>query len=389
MLFSALRSKRHFKVRQKSYFKRALQLIYLYLTVPAKKYNKNQKVILNYLDSSYIDFSYAEFRHCKFDLEEGQLKPLFVAEFLIITAFLCNVKFVQRLLFKAASRITSGVIKTRNIEGLVCGHPDLLISFFGYCLKNHHKEVITIQHGIYNISSYKVLWWEREVATKVILYGEVFKNLYISQGVKEENIIIGNPYFGSVLNASDRINTHLQFKHKKVIFLGQQLYKISESVFTGYNEFLSDFILFYKNKGIEIFYKPHPREDIHKSLNPSNISKLKIYEEQGKTRELFNDFDIYYSVNSSILIELYLQKKICFQVEIPISDFNYDNFGEYTGIPLVNITNLHKHLQVEEYKFYYNPSYLNIRKDYNKYMVDLINGILSNGQQIKQEITNP
>lgn len=384
LLYSALRSNKHFKVRQKSYLKRGLQLVYLYITVPSKKYPLRKKTILNYLNKTYIDFTGVDLsEEFKFDLEESQLKPLYIVELLLIISFLLNVKFLQKFLFRIASNVTFRTIKTRTIESLICGHPDLLISFLGYCLKMYNKEVITVQHGIYNISSYEVLWWEKEVATKVIVYGEDFKNLYVSQRVKEENVIIGNPYFGSVITSSDTGCADLQLKNKKVIFLGQQLYKISESVFSGYNNFLHNFILYFEQFGVEIVYKPHPREDINKSLSSSNIEKLTIYNKRGKPRDLYQDFDFYYSVNSSILIELYLQKKICFQVEIPIDDFSYDDFKDYTGIPLVNIHTLDEHLNYD-YKFYYDRSYLNIQKEHNKYMVKLISQILKETQSERQ-----
>ncbi|QED36519.1 hypothetical protein FK178_01780 [Antarcticibacterium arcticum] len=378
LLYSALRSKKHLRIRRKSYFKRALKLIYLYLTVSADKYPTNKKIILNYLNKSYIDFSDIRLKEdFKFDLKESQVKPLFIVEFLLIISFLLNVQFIHKILFNAAARITINVIKTRNIQSVICGHPDLLISFMGFCLKECQKEVITIQHGIYNLTSYEVLWWEKEVATKIILYGEDFKDLYISQGVRREKIFIGNPYFGSIINPIDNKNVNLLFRNKKVIFLGQQLYKISDSVYEGYNDFLNNFILFFEHMNVEVFYKPHPREELNKSLSPSNFSKLKIFRGKGKPKELYSDFDFYYSVNSSILIELYLQRKICFQVDIPIDDFNYDIFKDYTGIPLVNINNLQEHLHSKEYSFFYDPSYLNIRQDYNKYMVDLIYRIIN------------
>ena len=150
-------------------------------------------------------------------MKESQLKPLFIVEFLLIISFLLNVQFIHKILFNAAARITINVIKTRNIQSVICGHPDLLISFMGFCLKECQKEVITIQHGIYNLTSYEVLWWEKEVATKIILYGEDFKDLYISQGVRREKIFIGNPYFGSIINPIDNKNVNLLFRNKKVI----------------------------------------------------------------------------------------------------------------------------------------------------------------------------
>lgn len=378
ILYSALRSKKHFQIRQKSYLKRALQLIYLYLTVPSKDYPKNKKVVLNYLSKSNIDFSGMVLgEDFKFDLEESQTKSLYIVEFLIILSFLLPIKFLQRSLFNLAGRLTRYVFNTRNIEFLICGHPDLLISFLGFCLKEDYKEVITVQHGIYNLSSYRVLWWEKEVATKIILYGEDYKKLYISQGVDKNKILIGNPYFGSLILSTEYKKVNPYFKNKKVIFLGQQLYKISESVYSVYNDFLEELINFFEAKGVETFYKPHPREELQKSLNSTNLNRIKLYNKDNGRKDLLTQFDFYYSVNSSILIELYLQKKICFQVDMPIEDFIYDNFRDYTGIPLVNIQNLPQHLNFNEYKFYYDPEYLNIKNNYNQHMVSLIGSILA------------
>lgn len=378
LLYSAIRSKKHLRVRRKSYFKRALQLIYLYISVNnLKQFPKNKKVVLNFLNNSYIDFN--EFKkndEYEFNLEESQLKPLYIAEFIIIVAFLLNFKIVQRLLLHISTKIIFNLIKSRRIEALICGHPDLLISFLGVCLKTSNKQVITVQHGIYHLTSYKVLWWEKEIATSIIVYGEEFKNLYISQGVLPEKIEIGTPYFNSSFNLGKVEIVTPEIKNNKVIFLGQQLYKISEMVFDGYNEFISVLIAYFVNKEIEVFYKPHPREDILKSLTKANIDALNFYEKDGKPEDLYNNFDLYFSANSSILIELYLQKKICYQVDIPIEDFEYDNFKKYTGIPMVNIETLGRNLEVSHYQFHYNPDYLNIQHNNNKYMINLIRGLI-------------
>lgn len=375
LLYSAIRSKKHLRVRRKSYFIRALQLIYLYFSVKGKKYiPNNKKVVLNYLNKTYIDFSkIEEDQDFKLDLEESQIKPLYFAEFFLIISFLINFKIVQRFFLIRSANIIFYLIKSRNIEMLICGHPDLLISHLGYCLNKSNKEVVTVQHGIYNLSSYEVLWWEKEVATTIFLYGRDFMNLYISQGVSPDKVKLGTPYFGSTFNQIDKKPVKLKLENQRVIFLGQQLYKISDSVFDGYNNFIAHLIEYYKERQVEVFYKPHPREDIRKSLTSVNISNLNFYNNGGKSDNLFSTFDIYYSVNSSILIELYLQKKICYQVDIPIDDFEYDNFDKFTGIPLVDIQTLGKELQNENYYFYYSPDYLNIQSKNNQYMVNQVN----------------
>ena len=378
LLYSAIRSDKHLMVRKKSYFKRALQLIYLYGSVKKKKYfPENRKVVLNYLDKSYIDFKDFEgSQKYKFDLETSELKPLYIAELLIIAAFLLNFKKAQRFFLNASINIIVNLIKSRKIEALICGHPDLLISFLGFCLEKEKKEVITVQHGIYSLSSYEVLWWEKEIATTIIVYGQEFKELYITQGVQPEKVKLGTPYFNSSFNQRESQCVKPNIIKGKVIFLGQQLYKISDMVFDGYNEFISSLINYYENREVEVYYKPHPREDIQQSLTSANISALKIYEKEGKPEDLYNNFDLYFSVNSSILIELYLQQKICYQVDITIGDFEYDNFKNFTGIPMVNIQTLANKLEIEKYHFHYSPDYLNIQLNYNEYMVNLVKGLI-------------
>lgn len=375
LLYSAIRSKKHLTERRKAYFRRAISIFYLFFLTKSGQ-NRSDIPILNFLGPSYLDFDEEDTKKDLKVTNVNEQKTLLISELLLIFSFFLNIRFLQKILLAWAQNIVFKFIKRNNVKVLIAGHPDLLISFLGFCMKKLDKKIVTVQHGIYNLSSYNVLWWEKEVASTIILYGESFAKLYESQGVDPTKILIGNPYFGSSFNSYEKLETEIRFNKKRVIFLGQQLYKISDSVFKGYNNFLSMLIDFYQTKGVQVYYKPHPREDCSQSLSPKNLKYLKFYKEKGKSDELFLDFDIYYSVNSSILIEIYLKKKICFQVDVPINDFTYDRFYEYTGIPLVSKDSLESHLNINEYLFFYASNYLNIAKEPKKSMVNLITRLI-------------
>ena len=331
ILYSAIRNKTHLKIRRKSYFRQALKLLYLVIfKYPDKpKLNQNYSTVLNDLPQKQYDFQGFKVNNIRLNYNYPEFKSLFFIEILLNIAFLVNIKLFQHFLFLISKIQVLKFISKYNVTALLCGHPTILMTFIAYYLNLHNKEVITVQHGVYSLTSYKVLWFEKNLATKIIVYSEMFKNLYNSQGINAGKIYIGTPDFKHNFkqNKTDILIVSENLKNSKIIFLGQQLYKISNQVFEVYNDFLARLIEYYKEKNIHLYYKPHPRENIQESLNSENIEKIVLFNNKDS---LFENFDIFYSVNSSLLLEAYLQKKICYQAEIPISDLKYDFFNTHT-----------------------------------------------------------
>lgn len=359
ILYSGIRNDHHLIIRRRGYFKHILKLSFLLIF----RKRKDQPVvskrnILNFISGSNFKLDQALIpRNSSFVEVEGT--KLVWVEWFVTLAFLLNYKFFQRRLFIIASKKSERFFKEKKVEMLICGHPTFFITFLSYILNELDKKIVTIQHGIYNLNFYKVLWFEKEIATQVIVFGKYFKNLYVSQGVADNKVIIGNPYFKSKDIPSESIRINLD--KGKAVFIGQQLYKVNNSIFEIYNEALTELRDNLINVGIEFFYKPHPRENIEESLNPENLRNFQIYDVRNKNI-FWDDFNIFLSANSSLLIETYLQGKICFQIEVPNPEMPFDNFGDFTGIPLIKSSEIKESIFSGEYKFYCDPNYLNLKE---------------------------
>lgn len=381
ILYSAIRNDTHLAIRNKGYIHQTFRLVYIILFKKKVKGNYNHKsaTVINDAPSNIpLNFKKINLNELVLSYTNPHSKKLFFIEIFLNLAFLIRIRWIQKILIDISQRLTKSFLNKNNIKALVCGHPTILMTFIGYQLKKERGYVITAQHGIYSLGDYKVLWFEKEIATHVLVYGKYFKELYEKQGTPKNNLIIGSPYFTSTWEASEKKEATITFKNNKVLFLGQQLYKMSNVVFEPYNEFISQLISFYQNKNIDVYYRPHPRESLTDSLTKENLASLVIDQD----KEKIDEFDIYYSVNSSLLLELYLQKKICFQVNIQISDINYDHFYPYTGIPLVAVENIENHLSLANYIFKYDKDYINLQ-DHNS-MSLAIEEILSHIQDTPQ-----
>lgn len=368
ILFSGIRNEKVLKLRKKSYIRKFLSLSYRIIF----KKSFNRKIVpnhlkgLNYLNNNYFNPGLSENLGIEYNLKGEKLKSLLIVECLLILAFIFNKKLFQKGVFKLASKITQHTLEKYNIQFLLCGHPEFIITFVGYHLKCKGKKVITYQHGIYSISAYEVLWFEKNIATHILVFGELFKQLYVKQGVQAENIVKASPYFGSSFKPDKENKTTLALKNRKALFLGQQLYKAYD-VNEEYNQVLADLINYLNKEGVDLYYKPHPREDISKSLNADNNKNMVIWDNSILQDNKINDFDVYYSVVSSLLIEIFLKQKPCFQVDIRSDKFQYDVFENFTSIPMLDIYNLNNHLK-RDYQFFYKSNYLNISENHNEYI---------------------
>ncbi|MBZ9631487.1 hypothetical protein LB465_11915 [Salegentibacter sp. LM13S] len=377
ILYSGIRNSIHHKIRRKGFIRKILKTIYILLLKHSKRHPHNdiQGTILN--DAPQKDWvpDNSRWKVLIFNENNEEVRPLLFIEMLLLFAFLFNVKVIQRILFNAAETKTLKFIRNQKIDHLICGHPTILMTFIGFYLAKLNKNVITIQHGIYNLNDTKVLWFEKNIATHFIVYGDYFKELYQSQGVNEKNIIIGNPYFKSEIGEKDRIILPFKIINKKAVFIGQQFYKVWPNIFQPYNRAVSDLADFLLKKNIDLYYKPHPREDIRKSLSKENISKVDFFPDKNDSDYFLNEFDFYYSVNSTLLLETYLKKKACFQLNISYN-VDLDKFNKYSGIPFVDSKNLDKHLDHKKFEFFYDPKYLNISQNPRNSALKIISKIL-------------
>jgi len=383
ILYSGIRNSTHHKIRRKGFIRKILKTAYILLLKHPKRHSHNnmQGSILN--DAPQKDWvpNDSQWKVLIFNENNEEVRPLLFIEMLLLFSFLFNVKIIQKIIFGIAEIKALNFIKNRNIDHLICGHPTILMTFIGFYLAKLDKNVITLQHGIYNLNEYKVLWFEKNIATHVIVYGHYFKELYNSQGVREKNLIIGNPYFKSDISIKEKTKVPLHLVRKKVLFMGQQFHKVCPGIFEPYNKAISDLTDFLHGKDIDVYYKSHPRENIQKSLGEENISKLKFFVGKNDSDSFLNDFDIYYSINSSLLLETYLQKKICFQIDVHY-DLNLDKFSDYSGIPLIDSKNLYNHLNQEIYEFYYDPKYLNISQTPRDSVINTITKILISNEKV-------
>lgn len=377
ILYGAIRNDKHRKIRFKGYLRSSVKLLLNLLFKRSKNRETGNILLLNFLDSKIFDFQkniwdediYA--RRVNFD--NAQFRPIYWIEFFINLSFLINVKPFQKIIFRLNSYIFEDYIKKNDIRGLICGPATTLTTFLGWKLKEFGKEVIIFQHGIYQLSSYKVEWYEKQVMTKILVWGTYYEDLYIKQGIEKERLKIISPYFSSNIFDSQRTPA-INWDYQNILFIGQQLNKISNHVFKPYNQFLSGLIDFYALRGKIIIYKPHPREQIEDTLTKENLERVEIFNTEILSIE---NIDVFYSVNSTLLVELYLKGKPCYQVNIDIKDFQYDHFNKFTGIPTLDMDSLSTHLNLNNYSFYLDPKYLNVWEDYTAKINILIKGILN------------
>ncbi len=376
ILYGALRNEKHRKIRVQGYFRNSIKLG-LNLIFKRPVYDESaSKVILNFLSPKFINFKCKQWNQdiyaYRVNFDNKLFREIYLIEFLINICFLINLKPLQRFLFRINSKLFDNYLQENNVEGLICGPATILTTFLGYRLKQKGKQVIIFQHGIYQLSSYKVEWYEKEVMTKILVWGEYYKELYLNQGVESSKMEIISPYFSNDIFQYEKVILSLS-SIKSILFIGQQLNKVSEHVFEPYNNFISKLIDFYSSLGKDIIYKPHPREKVEDTLTKENFTRLKFYNSKMAPVE---NFDIFYSVNSTLLVELYLKKKICFQILISIDDLPYDDFSDYTGIPALEINNISQHLPEAHYSFFYDTKYLNIWENYDKQIIHKLESII-------------
>lgn len=369
ILYGNLRNPQHFNSRRKGFFKAFLKLLFQLITVKPKFTSERKPVLINTLSPEILNMQNTEWNERiigkKMSFEDGLFRPLYVIDLLLMLSFLVNLKPFQKFIFSTNEKIFKRFMKKNEVVGLVCGPATILACFLAYYLKKEKKEIICIQHGIYPLESgYKVEWFEKDLMTRNFVWGQKYKEMFVDQGVDSKKIDITSPFFENKIDETKKIPLK-QEKIKRVLFVGQPINKVSNQVKGPYNLFIENLINYFKKKGVKVTYKEHPRELSKENLTPSNYNGLEFFDNEADKIE---DFDICYSVNSTLLIEIYLKKIKCFQADIIVPDYKYDDFQKYTGIPFLKTEDISGHLDRESYLFHVDSDYLNFWENYNQRM---------------------
>jgi hypothetical protein len=377
ILYSNIRNKKHKYIRSKGYRKHLLRLIYSFILGNNRvNFSKSKDSILNFVSSKYynLDILSSQFNIISSDYAATN-RWLILIDILLTIAFIIEIRVIQKFLLNISLNILETQMSKYNYKSMICNHPDLLCTFIGFVFNKTNRKVITIQHGIYQLSSYRVLWFEKYLCSHIVVWGRLFKNLYAQQGIPNDKIIIGAACLTYKKNNLDLLDS--RYHELKPVIIGQQLNKISDAVFYSYNSFISKLIKFYLVRGKKLSYRPHPRENVNDTLSNENIDSLIILERIDQVL-FIESYNVFYSVASTLLVETFLNKKVSFQMGIEIDDLKYDEFRKYTGIPFVKESDIPKHMDAFDFSFSYDNNYLNISDSFQIYNQNCIRIVLVN-----------
>ena len=84
-------------------------------------------------------------------------------------------------------------------------------------------------------------------------------------------------------------------------------------------------------------------------------------------------YSVFYSITSTLLIEVFLNRKRAVQFDIDIEGKVYDRYAEYMQMPTITLDQLDTHLaSLKDYNFAYQEGYLNLVKDHHSYNVSVL-----------------
>lgn len=372
ILYSAIRNRTHERVRNKGYITKVIKLLFKISLAKKTAISKTGRPgILTFAPEIFFDWKKLNSHyHVIRTKHRNEDKQMMYLEILLILSFFVRARFIQRFFFNKCRAVVINYAKRHNLTCFICCHPDLLSACIGYFFRRMDKRVITIQHGIYQLSSYQVLWFEKHVATDILVWGTRYKKMYHEQGVDVNKLLSGAACL--TFKQLKEPRSISSFDALKPAIIGQQLYKISSTVSQPYNAFISALIDFYTRNGLVIHYRPHPREDVNLSLTPENRARLKLLNKQIDQNHFIAEYNLFYSVNSTLLVEAFLNGQISFQMNIPIPDFSYDCFNNYASIPAVSLENIEDHLKIDSFLFQMDSDYLNLNSNFRQHNVKLL-----------------
>jgi hypothetical protein len=344
-----------------------------------------EQSLLNFLSKSKTDAPVLRERYnfiYRNDSRQGYLtRQLIAIEIGLLLAFLTGTPaFKRRLLLRCQVRMQK-LLQGYHFAGFLCGHPDLLSRFIGYAFREADKHVVTMQHGIYQLSSYKVLWFEKTLATKIIVWGEAFKDLYIRQGVGAAALVIGAPNLSFVADRNPEVNA---LEEIRPVVIGQPFYKYHARGKSMYNDWIAQLIDFFAARNITLTYRPHPRERVKHSLEERNLKRVKL--DYNNRPAFMEAYTVFYSITSTLLVEVFLNRKRAVQFDVDIDGKVYDRYANYLNMPTVTLDQLDTHLSLlSPYNFSFENGYLNLVKDSKGYNAQVLAEALAQPVTHKEE----
>jgi len=194
---------------------------------------------------------------------------------------------------------TIELFKRTSPKFLIVSNDSLFIErFLIYCAREAGIQTICIQHGIFQKKSNPILL-DGKYADFMYTWSRKQKDLLRSGSSTSELKILGYPF---QILASEKFT--MDYDTSKICILGQpwENYdrKLGEKKKQIFGKVVSQFL--------DIAYKPHPAEN---DLNyfPDNVSVF-----TGSLSEAILEYDYFFSITSTALIEVSLAKKIAIQL---------------------------------------------------------------------------
>ncbi|MBE0498208.1 MAG: hypothetical protein IBX43_03090 [Campylobacterales bacterium] len=188
--------------------------------------------------------------------------------------------------------------------------------FLVYCAKKAGIKTICIQDGIFQSLS-NPIFLHGKYADLMYVWSQKQKNILLDGGIDHSRLkVLGYPH--KISTSKSHISA---YDKTKICVLGQpwELYdmKLGEKKKQIFDKLVVQFT------GINIAYKPHPGE---KDINyfPDNVDVF-----IGSLLEAIEEYDYFFSLTSTALLEVSLGKKIA--IQIYDADFKCDIFEE-TGL---------------------------------------------------------
>ena len=291
-------------------------------------------------------------------------------EHLLFLAFLMP-RVVQRKIFAYVYRSIASRLDSLKISVFMCNNPEFISYVVGYYLKSKGAKLITMQHGTYS-KDYQPQFYETSVADFCFVWGKAYKDCYMRGGVASEAIrIVAAPFtYGKLFNK--KFPAGIVFKP---LFLGQQLYKVWPDVVERYNKVLEELLTVYDKLGVKLVYKPHPREDVRRSLVPAVRAKLIINDKKNVTENYFEQYTHAYAVSSTSLIKALSEGLQCYQINLKI-DIN-EIYAENTSVRWIGVDDIQNHLLNEKYdENYISEDYINLQPDPRSYNSKILSQIM-------------
>lgn len=272
---------------------------------------------------------------------------------------------------KIAIKKVADFIKSNDIKLVILGNDKLFVEkLLQYAASEANVKTIVIQHGIYNVDSFRILntsntaehflTWSRYVKD---IYRECFPN------INNDIRVIGYPF---------EINRNQMPKKPVALFLGNQYANYNKIEGENYLKIAKLVYEICREKGIDFIYRKHPAEIL-------NMNYGDIKECVSNNKELMDDLNrvsIVIGDVSSVMLESALVGKHVIQIiwsersSVGLKDLMY-SFTEktdatYAGISkaIDNCINREKANAIDDYYLWINE---NIGADLNDIMMELIN----------------